>query len=96
MNYSSKKKQLTYLQTPTKNQVVTPQKEEAAAERVTYYIQAVVPGRAWLKSNKGGKTLTVREGSTVPGYGVVDNIEPQLGKVIMNSGESIIYSPDDS
>lgn len=61
----------------------------------TYYIQAVIPGRAWLISSKGS-TLTVREGSIIPGYGVVKLIDPNQGRVITSSGRIIRFSQQDS
>ena len=60
-----------------------------------YYIQAVIPGRAWLIATNGS-TLTVREGSTIPGYGIVRKIDPNLGKVFMSTGKVIRFSQLDS
>ncbi len=63
--------------------------------RPTYSIQAIIPGRAWLMS-KEGRTLTVSKGSSVPGYGVVRVINPQLGRVYTSSGRVIRFSKADS
>lgn len=60
-----------------------------------YWLQAVIPGRAWL-INENGTTLTVREGSVVPGYGVVKLIDPSQGRVITSSGRIIRFSEADS
>ncbi|ETO92533.1 type IVB secretion system protein IcmG/DotF [Legionella oakridgensis] len=60
-----------------------------------YYIQAVIPGRAWLISSNG-TTLTVREGSIVPGYGLVKLIDPNQGRVMTSSGQIIRFSQSDS
>lgn len=60
-----------------------------------FYIQAVVPGRAWIISNTG-TTLTVREGSSVPGYGIVKLIDAQQGRVLTGSGRVIKFSQEDS
>jgi len=60
-----------------------------------YYIQAVIPGRAWLISTNGS-TLTVREGTNIPGYGVVKLIDPNQGRVITSSGRVIRFSQQDS
>ena len=62
---------------------------------VKYYIQAIIPGRAWLMSTNG-TTITVSEGTRVPGYGRVKLIDPHQGKVIMSSGKDILFSPSDT
>lgn len=60
-----------------------------------YYIQAVIPGRAWLIS-QNGTTLTVREGTVIPGYGTVKVIDPLQGRITTSSGQIIRFSQDDS
>jgi intracellular multiplication protein IcmG len=60
-----------------------------------YYVQALIPGRAWLISSKG-TTLTVREGSSVPGYGIVKLIDPHQGRVLTSSGQVLRFSQSDS
>lgn len=60
-----------------------------------YSLQAVIPGRAWIMSNNGA-TLTVREGTTIAGYGVVKLIDPQQGRVVTSSGRTIRFSQIDS
>lgn len=60
-----------------------------------YFIQAVIPGRAWLVA-ENGSTLTVREGSNIPGYGRVKLIEPHEGRVMTSSGMVIRFSQNDS
>jgi intracellular multiplication protein IcmG len=60
-----------------------------------YYIQAVIPGRAWLIAGNGS-TLTVREGSQIRGYGVVKLIDPNQGRVVTSSGQVIRFSQQDS
>lgn len=60
-----------------------------------YYVQAVIPGRAWLVATNGS-TLTVREGSKIPGYGIVKLIDPNQGRVMTSSGQIIRFSQDDS
>ena len=61
----------------------------------TYYLQAVIPGRAWLVA-KDGSTLTVREGTMISGYGLVRLIDPNQGRVVTSSGQVIKFSQDDS
>ncbi|STX50635.1 protein IcmG (DotF) [Legionella busanensis] len=63
--------------------------------RRVYYIQAVIPGRAWLIASNGS-TLTVREGTNIPGYGVVKLIDPNQGRVLTSSGQVIRFSQQDS
>jgi intracellular multiplication protein IcmG len=60
-----------------------------------YYINAVIPGRAWLIGTNGS-TLTVREGTTIAGYGVVKLIDSMAGRVLTSSGRIIRFSQDDS
>lgn len=62
---------------------------------IHYFLKAIVPGRAWLVASNGS-TLTVREGTSIPGYGVVKLIDAQQGRVVMRSGRVIRFSPDDS
>lgn len=65
------------------------------SESLRYYIQAVIPGRAWLIATNGS-TLTVRDGTLIPGYGVVKLIDPSQGRVITSSGQVIKFSQTDS
>ncbi|MDR3501069.1 MAG: type IVB secretion system protein IcmG/DotF [Legionella sp.] len=60
-----------------------------------YYINAVIPGRAWLIGTNGS-TLTVREGTKIAGYGVVKLIDSMEGRVLTSSGRIIKFSQDDS
>ena len=60
-----------------------------------YYIQAVIPGRAWLIATNGA-TLTVREGTMITGYGKVQLIDSAQGRIITGSGQVIRFSQEDS
>jgi len=60
-----------------------------------YTMQAVIPGRAWLIA-KDGSTLTVREGTIIAGYGIVQRIDPMQGAVFTSSGRMIRFSQEDS
>jgi intracellular multiplication protein IcmG len=64
-------------------------------EQIFYYINAVIPGRAWLIATNGS-TLTVREGSNIAGYGVVKLIDSMQGRVLTSSGRVIRFSQEDS
>lgn len=78
----------------------TPPKPRPVVKRVVvpttaYYIQAVIPGRAWLIASNGS-TLTVREGTNISGYGIVKLIDPAQGRVLTSSGRVIRFSQQDS
>jgi len=60
-----------------------------------YFVKAMVAGRAWLMA-ENGRTLTVGQGDSLPGYGVVRIIDPHQGTVTLSSGAIIGYSPEDS
>jgi intracellular multiplication protein IcmG len=60
-----------------------------------YFIQAIVPGRAWLQG-PDGNTVTVGVGSMIPGYGEVVDISTQDGAVKTRSGKIITVSQQDS
>ena len=64
-------------------------------QRPKFYIQAVIPGRAWLIATNG-TTLTVREGTAIAGYGIVKLIDPDQGRVMTSSGQVIRFSQEDS
>ena len=64
-------------------------------EVINYYINAVIPGRAWLIGTNGS-TLTVREGTKIAGYGVVKLIDSMEGRVLTSSGRVIRFSQEDS
>lgn len=65
------------------------------APRLLYFIQAIIPGRAWLIATNGS-TLTVREGTRIAGWGVVKLIDPIQGRVLMSTGQVIRFSQQDS
>lgn len=65
------------------------------AQVLRYFVQAVVPGRAWLIGSNGS-TLTVREGTKIPGYGMVRLIDSTQGRVLTSSGQVIRFSQEDS
>lgn len=77
---------------------IVPQRRAAITTRnqPTYYIQAVIPGRAWLITENSTATLTVREGTVIAGYGTVKLIDPLQGRVLTSSGRVIRFSQQDS
>lgn len=80
------------VKTPTGHKMASHQVKGAA---LTYYIQAVIPGRAWLIATNG-TTLTVREGTLINGYGAVKLIDSEQGRIITGSGQVIRFSQEDS
>lgn len=79
---------------PPRPRVRTPAPARQAMTR--YFLQAIIPGRAWLVVENGGATITVREGTPLPGYGVVRLIDPIQGRVVTSSGQVIQFSQNDS
>lgn len=77
------KKQLTPKKKP-KKKVVKP--------KMKYYVRALIPGRAWLVSERG-TTITVSEGINIQGYGQISGIFPMKGIVTTTSGLTIGYNP---
>lgn len=59
-----------------------------------YHVRAIVPDRAWLESSEG-KTVTVRVGNKLEGYGTVELISPKQGMVVTSSGTIIQYGVND-
>lgn len=64
-------------------------------QQVQYFLQAIIPGRAWLVSSEG-ETLTVSRGSPLGNYGKVSFIDAASGRVLTSSGQTITFSRDDS
>jgi len=61
--------------------------------RIPYNVTAIIPGRAWLRSNNGD-TLTVAEGDQIKGVGRVAKIDPYDGVIVveMPGGKSVSLS----
>jgi hypothetical protein len=57
--------------------------------KTTYSVQAIIPGRAWLKS-EAGDTVTVAEGDVLRSYGRVTKIDPYDGIVNIDTGNKVI------
>ena len=54
-----------------------------------YTVQAIIPGRAWLKSD-AGDTVTVAEGDVLKDVGRITKIDPYDGIVDIDTGSKII------
>lgn len=64
----------------------TPQKcKDIVVEELQYALHAVIPGRAWLKS-QNGQIVTVTEGDSIGNYGKVLVIDAGNGVVLTSSG----------
>lgn len=63
--------------------------ETASQVAANYTVQAIIPGRAWLKS-ASGDTLTVADGDNLKGLGRVTRIDPYDGVVIIDTGKKMI------
>lgn len=61
----------------------------APAPRATYAVQAIIPGRAWLKS-ENGDTVTVAEGDVVKELGRIVKIDPYDGVVQVDANGRLI------
>jgi len=64
-------------------------KAPQTAKQTGYSVQAIIPGRAWLKSDSGD-TVTVAEGDILRGVGRVVRIDPYDGIVNLDTGHKII------
>lgn len=60
-----------------------------AEPKIGYTVQAIIPGRAWLKS-ESGDTVTVAEGDILRNYGRIAKIDPYDGIVEIDTGSRII------
>lgn len=61
----------------------------AADPKMSYTVQAIIPGRAWLKSD-AGDTVTVAEGDMLRDYGRITKIDPYDGVVLIDTGAKVI------
>ena len=58
-------------------------------QKIAYSVQAIIPGRAWLRS-ESGEALTVTEGDTIKDLGRVVKIDPYDGVVEVNTGNKVV------
>ena len=56
--------------------------------KMTYSLQAVVEGRAWIENSKG-KSMTVKVGDVIEDYGVITKIDAMNSLVHCSSGKTI-------
>lgn len=72
--------------TPTPTSI-SPQSQ--ATPKISYNVQAIIPGRAWLRADNG-ETMTVAEGDTIKDVGRVTKIDPYDGVVEINTGSKVV------
>ena len=77
-----------------KNKKLAAQKKKKLMKAETYYIRAMVPGRAWLVSTFG-KTASVSKNETLRGYGKILKVDDNDGIVYTSSGRKILYGKND-
>lgn len=77
----------------TKPAVKQASRSVSAPPPITYFVRAMVPGRAWLQASNGS-TLSVAVGNEVPGHGTVSNVALGSGQVIMSDGSVFAYNID--
>jgi hypothetical protein len=66
-----------------------PPRAQAIEQKISYNVQAIIPGRAWLRSDSG-ETVTVAEGDIIRDLGRVTKIDPYDGIVQINTGQKLI------
>ncbi len=54
-----------------------------------YTVQAIIPGRAWLRT-ENGETITVAEGDVLKNLGKVSKIDPYDGIILIDTGSKVI------
>ena len=84
-----------HLKKETEKKVQSNKNMVVAAPPAQYFLQAIIPGRAWLISTNGD-TVTVREGTRISSYGVVRFIDAKRCRVLTSSGQVIRFSQEDS
>jgi len=69
-------------------------KKKEKVSYATYYIRAMIQGRAWLVGSNDA-AFTISTGDQLPGYGQIQNIDPDKGIVMTSSGRMINYMSRD-
>lgn len=69
--------------------VMPAQTHRVEQPKMPYNVQAIIPGRAWLRSDSG-ETVTVAEGDVIKDLGRVTKIDPYDGVVEVNTGTRVV------
>lgn len=64
--------------------------KKSGPTRPVYTVRAIIPGRAWLETSRGG-TFSVAVGDEIARYGQVQIIDPAQGVVITSLGDTLRY-----
>jgi hypothetical protein len=70
-------------------QNIKPTTAPSGDPKSVYSVQAIIPGRAWLKADNG-ETVTVAEGDILKNYGRIMKIDPYDGIVQIDTGSHIM------
>jgi len=65
------------------------QSANAPSPKLPYTVQAIIPGRAWLRADNGD-TLTVTEGDLIKDIGKITKIDPYDGVIEINTGRKVV------
>ena len=74
---------------PSPANVVGDMPQSTYQPKIPYNVQAIIPGRAWLRADNG-ETVTVTEGDVIKDVGRVTKINPYDGVVDINTGNRVI------
>jgi hypothetical protein len=69
--------------------------ETMKGKKTPYHVRAIVNGRAWLETDNGINTITVRTGSNLGRYGKVKEVDDRNGVVTTDKGAIIRYGKND-
>jgi len=70
-------------------------KKTMSGKKTPYHIRAIVNGRAWLETDNGIDTITVRAGSNLGKYGKVEEVDDKNGIVTTDKGAVIRHGKND-
>lgn len=88
-------KEVQTLKTQFKIQEAQRIKQQGIKPKI-YYITAMVPGRAWIRSTDNIQIISVRVGDKLPTYGKVSSIDSDNGIIATTSGRIIKFGQNDS
>ena len=75
---------------PAVKKVVLKKPHKVEPPKLTYHLQAIVPGRAWLQDSRG-VIHSVARGDKLSGYGLIQYLDADHGEVITSLGKVIIF-----
>lgn len=94
----NQEKSINQLKSSIKSMLAENDRVSAMAKRrreaVLYTVNAIVPGRVWLKAANGHE-FTASVGDRLDGYGTILKIEADYGRVVTSTGRVIYTGNDD-